>query len=192
MTLRLIAVLSLTFALQQTAAPPSPPTPKGTTPTTCLQEVREFTTTRNKALAPTGTSPAAVMTAATQADLQKARAQIQTDKIALAKACAAQFDLAKAPSDELTTLSLLYTEANQTDLAKAAIERAISLKGQLPAARAATLTAAINAILREPKGDERNARLEKLVDELDTLPDEFADAKFSAHLSMNGYYRRRH
>jgi thiol-disulfide isomerase/thioredoxin len=56
--------------------------------------------------------------------------------------------------------------------------------------RAQLLLQSVRLMLREPKGDERNARLEKLVDQLDALPDADAfDQKFSAHYSMNGFYR---
>ena len=58
-----------------------------------------------------------------------------------------------------------------------------------PDARAAVLSSAIKTILREPKGDERNARLEMLVDELDANPAATLDQKFSAHQSLESYYR---
>jgi len=44
-------------------------------------------------------------------------------------------------------------------------------------------------ILSEPKGDERNARLEKLIDELDASPGATFDQKFGAHSRLLGYYR---
>lgn len=58
-----------------------------------------------------------------------------------------------------------------------------------PSERAAALATAINLILTEPKGDERNARLEKLVDELDTIPEATFDQKFGAHNKLISYYR---
>lgn len=196
MTLRMILALSLTFALQQTPTPLQPsaqvPKPMGTTPTACLKEVRDYTAARRAEVPPAvPVSPAAPnpqATAQNQARSQQLN-QITVDKTALAKACASQFEVKTAADAEVTNLSLLYTEAAQPDLAKAAIERAIALKTQAPTDRATTLSTAISSILREPKGDERNARLETLVDELDTLPNTFFAQKFAAHQSMNTYYR---
>lgn len=196
----MLVALSLAVALQQAPAPLQPsaqvPKPAGTTPTACLKEVRDYTAKRRAEIPPTAqpaqaaSDPAAAALALAQ---NQARAQqfnqITVDKTALAKSCAAQFDVKTAADAELANLSLLYSEAAQNDLAKAAIERAITIKGQAPADRAATLSTAISAIMREPKGDERNARLETLVDELDTLPATFFAQKFAAHQTMNGYYR---
>ncbi len=58
-----------------------------------------------------------------------------------------------------------------------------------PAERASALATAINVTLNEPKGDERNARLEKLLDELDTIAEATFDQKFNAHYRLLGYYR---
>ena len=55
--------------------------------------------------------------------------------------------------------------------------------------RADTLAQAVRTGLTEPKGEERNARLEKYVDELDTLSSAVFEQKFRAHQSMLGYYR---
>jgi len=56
--------------------------------------------------------------------------------------------------------------------------------------RAAQIAADIKKTLSEPKGDARNARLERMVDELDTLKDPATlAAKMTAHSSLNGYYR---
>lgn len=57
--------------------------------------------------------------------------------------------------------------------------------------RATAISKSIKQVLTtEPKGYERNARLEKMVDELDTLKDPSTlAARFSAHSMMNSYYR---
>jgi len=56
--------------------------------------------------------------------------------------------------------------------------------------RAAQLLASIKKTLSEPKGDVRNARLERMSDELDALKDPSSlAARFTAHTSLNGYYR---
>ena len=56
--------------------------------------------------------------------------------------------------------------------------------------RAAALLKAVQAGLAEPKSDERDTRLERLVYQLDRLPDAAAlDQKISAHQRMGIYYR---
>ena len=55
--------------------------------------------------------------------------------------------------------------------------------------RAAAIATGITVILNEPKGDERNTRLEKLIDELDAIPAATFDQKFGAHSRLLGYYR---
>jgi thiol-disulfide isomerase/thioredoxin len=57
------------------------------------------------------------------------------------------------------------------------------------AARAKLLVGAIRVKLREPKGDARNAELEKYDASLDRLSDAVLDDKFTAHATLNGYYR---
>jgi thiol-disulfide isomerase/thioredoxin len=51
------------------------------------------------------------------------------------------------------------------------------------------LSQAVSTGLREPKSAERNARLEKMVDELDRLPGDLLDARIFTHARMNGFYR---
>ncbi len=56
--------------------------------------------------------------------------------------------------------------------------------------QADALVEAVETILKnEPKGDARNARLEKLVDQLDALPGDFTAQRFTAHTAMLSYYR---
>ena len=55
--------------------------------------------------------------------------------------------------------------------------------------RAAEIVTTIAVMLDEPKGDERNAQLEKLADELDAIPSATFDQKFNAHGRLLSYYR---
>ena len=56
--------------------------------------------------------------------------------------------------------------------------------------RAKQIESTISKMLTEPKGDERNARIEKAVDELDAIQDPAAlPTKFTVHSRLNGYYR---
>ena len=152
-----------------------------TTPAECVKEIRDYAAKRRQEILP----PGAAATPATSKQLQ----QVRQESLAMAKQAAARFDVKTIAEKELAGLADLCMEASQPDMAKAAIERALPLKNLAPADRAATLATAITVTLREPKGDARNARLEKMVDELDALPDTFIERKFAAHISLNGYYR---
>ena len=163
-------VLLTTFGVAATADVTSEQTPAQ-----CLADVRAYVTRRAQELRP--------MTSETSAKLMGE----QTAKL---KDCVARFDVKTVAEKDLAGLADLYSAAGQLDLAKAAVARAMSATGLADADRAPLVVQSIRLMLREPKGDERNARLERLVDDLDKLPDAAAlDAKFNAHQSMNGYYR---
>src|SRR5260221_7829257 len=114
--------------------------------------------------------------------------QVNDEKIALAKSCLARFDAATIKPTQLAGLADLYMAAGQPEDGRAVLARALG--ATLPQAdRAAALTTAINVTLSEPKGDERNARLEKMLDELDANAGATFDQKFGAHSRLLGYYR---
>ena len=144
------------------------------TPSACLKAVTDRMAERQRQAVP--------MTA----DLARA---IQADRLAMMKACAAKFDAATVAPQELTSLADLQGQAGLSDLARATIARALSVKPASETERADTLAQAVRTGLTEPKGDERNARLETYVDELDRLSPAVFDQKFRVHQSMLGYYR---
>jgi len=130
----------------------------------------------------------AAQTAAAQQRAQVLR-QIDADRLGMAKACAAKFDVKTAPDNTLADLASLYTEAAQPDMAKAALNRAmLALKTMPESDRATVLLLAIQTGLREPITAERNAGLENYVNSVDKLSDAVLDQKFSAHTAMNNYY----
>ncbi|HEY7475173.1 MAG TPA: TlpA disulfide reductase family protein [Vicinamibacterales bacterium] len=171
--LTLVAAFVIASAQQQAA--PQPPLPD--TPAACVQTVRDFIVKRQQELRPpTGLT----------ADIVR---QVEREKTELAQKCAEKFDLATIAVQKLPGLADLYTEAQKPDLAKRALDRALAAT-DLPAAdRAVVLAQAVRSGLREPKGPERNARLEGYVDELDRMPATVFDQKFAAHNAMNNYYR---
>ena len=170
----MLTVLMLTTAWTLAAAPPQAPAPAPATPSECVRAVEDFRAKRQKEAPRPLTS-----------EIMRA---IDADRIAKAKECAARFDAKTVPQGELASLVQLYSLASQPELGKSVIDR--GLETLAPAARAGFLPTAISTILRtEPKSDERNARLEKLVDELDTLSEATLEQKFAAHGSLNGYYR---
>jgi thiol-disulfide isomerase/thioredoxin len=114
--------------------------------------------------------------------------QVNDEKLALAKSCLARFEAATIKPADFAGLAELYITAGRAEDGRAALTRA--LEAALPPAdRATAIATGIGVILNEPKGDERNARLEKLLDELDANPAATFDQTFAAHNRMLGYYR---
>src|SRR5687767_1393875 len=166
-------LLLLLVALVQAPQPPQPAAPP-TTPEACVKAARDFVMSEQRALKQvTG----------------DAIRKIEADKLALAQKCAAQFNAATHPEQDLANLIALYGEAGQPAPAKAALDRALASKMLSPTDRGNVLAQAVIGGLREPKSPERNARLERFVDELDQLQGDLFDVKISTHARMNGYYR---
>lgn len=163
-----LITLLVVFSLAQAPAA-QPATPEG-----CVKAARDFALTQQRAVK--------------QLTSEIVR-KIEADKVAMAQKCAAQFGVATVPETDLPPLIALYGEAAQPDLAKAALTRALASKTMPVTSRAEVLAQAVSTGLREPKSDERNARLERYVDELDRLPGDLLEIKLGTHARMNGYYR---
>lgn len=163
-------LLALAFVLTIPQAAPAPLSP----PAACVKAARDFTAAQQKAQAPL-----------TREKFDK----IEADKKEMAKACAAKIDVAKLDAAGFIGMIELYGETGENDKAAAAVTAALARTDLTPDARGNVLLQAILAGLREPKGDERNARLEKLVDQLDAIGPVAFDAQFNAHARMNSYYR---
>ena len=170
--LRVLVLVLAVFAVSGQTLPDQSAVPA--TPSACLKAVTDRMAERQRQAAP--------MTA----DVARA---IQADRLAMLRSCAAKFDAATVSPQELTSLADLQGQAGLSDLARATIARALAVKPAAEAQRADTLAQAVRTGLTEPKGEERNARLEKYVDELDTLSSAVFEQKFRAHQSMLGYYR---
>jgi hypothetical protein len=146
-----------------------------TTPAACLKAANDYAIAQQRA--------AATITS----ELYR---QINEKKVEMARTCAAQFDPSKAAAGDLAALVELYGAAEQPELAKRALDRALASQTLEDTQRADVLLQAVMTGLRELKSDVRNARLETYVDQLDKLPDAVAfDQKFMAHARMGGYYR---
>jgi thiol-disulfide isomerase/thioredoxin len=165
----LLLVVAL-FQAPQSPPPAAPPT----TPAACVKAARDFIQSQQRAL---------------KQITSDALRTIEADKVANAQKCAAQFNVATYPEAGLADLIALYGESAQPALAKAALDRALASKTLTATERGHVLAQAVMTGLREPKSPERNARLERYVDELDQLEGDLLDAKISAHARMNGYYR---
>ena len=167
-----VSANAVLFAAAQT--PAAPPTAQ-LTPAQCVADVRAFVTKRQTELRPLTTEKIMALNA---------------ERTARLKECASKFDIATVAPKDLPGLADLYADAGMLDMANTAVAKAMASGNLTSPERAQLLLQSVRLMLREPKGDERNARLEKLVDQLDALPDADAfDQKFNAHYSMNGFYR---
>jgi thiol-disulfide isomerase/thioredoxin len=172
-TSRCLAVIVVALAAVGLRAQTPVQTPVAQTPAQCSADVRTFIANRTAELRPLTSETSAKLTA---------------ERTAMIKECAAKFDVKTTADKDLPGLASLYADASRLDLATTAMSRALASTSWTPAERASLLSQSISLMLREPKGDERNARLEKVVDQLDAMPDAL-DQKIAAHLSMDGYYR---
>jgi len=181
------------FAIQQTPSPTVPKT-SAVTPAGCLQEVRDYAAKRQQEMI-AATTPKAGPPTTLEASLQLSQtrapliAQINQAKAVMAAECASRLDMKAIAAKDLVVLADLYNEAGQIDKMKAAVESALAAKTLSPSDRAGLLVYGVRAGLKEPKSDERNARLEKFVSELDASSAATVDQKLDAHIQMNGWYR---
>jgi hypothetical protein len=192
------SVVVFGLATGSSAMQPEPqsgfPKTSATTPAACLQDVHDYAAKRQQemmaATAPPANQP---RTPESTARLNQTRAplvaQINQDKTRMAKECAAKFDIKAVPGKDLVSLADLYLEAGQLDMTKATVEHALGLRTMSPAERSSLLVYAVRAGLKEPKSDERNARLESYVAELDRSADASIEQKLDAHVQMNSWYR---
>src|SRR3954470_19203673 len=146
-----------------------------TDPADCVKALRTFLSRRQQEVRP----PAGFT-----AELLK---QVEDEKVALGKSCIARFETTTNPA-VLPGLAELYMEVALPDKGRDTIASALKANAS-PIARAATLVAAVSLGLREPKSDERNARLEALIQELDANTAATLDQKWTAHNRLENYYR---
>jgi thiol-disulfide isomerase/thioredoxin len=167
------------------------PKPTATTPSGCVDEVRAYAVTRQKEMPPVGDTS---MTPQQRSALAQ---QISASRIAMTKACVAQFDAKTIAPPQLGALIQLYADANLLDQAQIAIDRALPLTSSSPADRAALLTTAIPVVRRiTPPGSDRPWRVanlypkvEALIDELDANSAATFEQKWSLHSTMESVYR---
>lgn len=164
----MIIALALVLSIPQTPAAPL------SAPAQCVKEARDFTTAQQRAQAPL-----------TREKVDK----IEAAKKEMATACAAKIDVASLDAAGVVSLAELYTEAGDKDKAISTLDSLLARPNLPVAVKADALKRKVYAGLTEPKGDERNARLEKLSDALDALGKEAFEQQFDVHARLNGYYR---
>ncbi len=164
----MLLALAVVLSIQQTPATPL------SAPAACVKAARDFVSAQQKAQAPL-----------TRAKFDK----IEADKKAMASECAAKIDIATLDPAGLVGMAEVYSESGQPAKATEMLNTLLARTDLTTTVRADALFRMVRTALGEPKGDERNARLEKLADQLDALGAEAFDQQMSAHASMNGYYR---
>lgn len=188
-----VLIAAVVAFVQGTAPGQTPGTTPGTTPSQCVTDLRAFSMQREQelrtALSPLPQQPTDDQLRAYQARLSALRTETSEKRLAMARECASRFDVKTVAEKELPSLIDLLSEAEQPERAAAGMTRALGLTGLPETERANILVQAVRLGLREPKGDERNARLEKYVDDLDRLSPAVLEQKISVHSSMNSYYR---
>ena len=167
MTLKVVLAAAIGLIALPQQAPPQ-------TPAQCMADVRAYLTKKSAELRP--------MTSETATKLN-------AERVDMTRACAAKFDLKTIAEQDLSGLADIYLELDEINLANAAMTRALASKTLTETDRAMLLSQSVRLMMREPKGDERNARIEKVIDQLDALSAAALAQKISAHSLMNGYYR---
>jgi len=145
------------------------------TPAECLKAVQDYQQQQMKAALAAGQRPD--------------REAIQTKKVAMAKEYAARFLMASVAVKDLNALAQLYVEANQPELAWAAISRHLETPGISEAEHAATLEIAAGIALSPSGTQEGAAKAETYIVQLDALSDAVTMNKFNAHARIGDYYR---
>ncbi len=165
--------LLLSFVVSAFSQTPAP-VAQAATPADCMKSARDFTSRRQKELTPL--------------TMEKMN-QITAEKNEQEKECAAKFDAKTLAPSGLIALAEVYGDMGDVPGSVALIDAVKKHPSASKTDIGSALALQISNGLREPKGDERNARLEKLVDELDALGPAAFDQQFTAHSRMNGYYR---
>jgi thiol-disulfide isomerase/thioredoxin len=183
--MRVVFAVALSSSLLASQAPPprdsiaraaaNAAVAEATSPADCVKALRAFVGKRQQELRPPAGYTAEILKT------------VDAEKMELGTSCVQRFQLSSNPAI-LPGLAELLFEVGQVERSREAIAAALGATLP-PAARASALVAAVTLGLREPKSDERNARLETLVSELDRLAEATLEQKWTAHSRLEGFYR---
>jgi thiol-disulfide isomerase/thioredoxin len=116
-------------------------------------------------------------------------AEIEKQKVELARACAAKFSIEAIEDQALMTLAALYAEAKQPEQVTAAIRKYLTIKDLTEPRRADALAQAVRLSLAPTMSDEKARQLDEYVRQLDALSEAVNRQKFDAHFQLCRYYR---
>jgi thiol-disulfide isomerase/thioredoxin len=168
-SLVIICALLLTAGNAQTPQPSEP-----RTVAECLKAVQEYSNQQEAAARKAGRKP----------DYRAYAAQAKE----LAKQYAARFKLPDVSGADLLSLSLLYLEADEHKLARAAITRRLNEANLAEDDRAEALATAVVVLTRAAPGVEELKLAEEFTARLDALSDAVLKHKIAAHKRLGGYY----
>jgi thiol-disulfide isomerase/thioredoxin len=106
----------------------------------------------------------------------------------LAKQYVARFKLEAASGADLLSLALLYVEADEPALARAAIRQRLNEAKLAEGERAEALTTAVVVLTRASPGAAEIKLAEEFTARLDALSDAALKQKIAAHKRLGGYY----
>jgi thiol-disulfide isomerase/thioredoxin len=116
-------------------------------------------------------------------------AEIEKQKVELARTCAAKFTIEGIEDQSLMKLAALYAEAKQPAQATAAIKKYLAIKNLAEADRATALVQAVRLSLAPSMSDEKTRQIDEYVRQLDALSEAVNRQKFDAHFQLCRYYR---
>lgn len=187
--MRSTAVWSLSALVAHAQSAPSPATPALSPPAACLKAANDA---RVAKMAPF----IAAMRSATEATRADVQAKYQAAAVAELKAsqetalqCSAQFSVATIPVTQLPDLVSLLTFARDTANVRRASDRLMSDPTLPPRTRAQALIINLDRAIGE-QSDHFGIldRAEKVIAQIDALPDSLSEFKARAHTSMMGRY----
>jgi hypothetical protein len=116
-------------------------------------------------------------------------AEIEKQKVELARICAAKFSIEAIEDQALMTLAALYAEAKQPEQVTAAIKKYLAIKDLAEVPRATALAQAVSLTLAPSMSDEKARQIDEYVRQLDALSEAVNRQKFDAHFRLCMYYR---
>jgi thiol-disulfide isomerase/thioredoxin len=140
----------------------------------CLKAVQEYSDRQEEAARKAGRKP----------DYRTYQAQAKE----LAKQYAARFKRQEVRGADLQSLALLYLEANEPALARAAIEQRLNEAKLVEGDRAEALATAVVVLTKAAPGAEEIKLAEEYTARLDALSDAALKQKIAAHKRLAGYY----
>lgn len=185
-----VAGLVVSFPLAAFAqAVPKAPSVDAHAPVDCVKGLNDW---RSAQMIPAATAVRSASPEARDSAVavyQRIYSAVNAEAVRSAKECGAKFSVDKVPTAQLTDLANLYTFVGDTANRRRASERALSSTDLTPRQRGQALLAALGEEIHAA-GDHFGilAGPERVVAQIDAMPDSLADIKLSGHLSLLGRY----
>lgn len=184
----LIVLLPLT-AFAQTPTVPKAPSVDAKAPGDCVKGLNDW---RSAQMLPAATAVRSASPSARDSAIavyQRFYFAVNVEAVRSAKECGAKFSVDKVPSSQLTDLVSLYTFIGDTANRHRASDRALSATDLTPRQRGQALLAALGEEIHSA-GDHFGILdgAERVITQIDAMPDSLSDIKLSGHQTMLGRY----